>query len=195
MGTCRSFTGGTFDGPAYMVDTPALGNIVTLATVTDGTSNTAIFSEYIKGKGASSGISPGLNAVFKSTISFSTSPPSPALSGSWGQTMQTVASTCTRGGGAVYDLKGYNWMDGWSGGGGPYTHLRTPNVIACLFSNDGTVPLEDRSLVGPSSNHSGGVNVGFLDGSIHFIKDSVNPQSWAALGTKQGGEVIDAASY
>jgi prepilin-type N-terminal cleavage/methylation domain-containing protein/prepilin-type processing-associated H-X9-DG protein len=195
IGTCRSFTGGTFDGPCYMVDTLSLGNVVSLATITDGTSNTAIWSEFIKGKGSTGTISPGLNAVFKSNISFSTSPASPALSGSWQQTLQNLSAGCTRTLPAVYDLKGYNWMDGWCGGGGPYSHIVAPNRPACLFSNDGTVPLEDRSMVGASSNHAGGVNVGMLDGSVKFVKDSINLNTWAALGTKAAGEVIDASSY
>jgi hypothetical protein len=39
------------------------------------------------------------------------------------------------------------------------------------------------------------VNVLFGDGSVRFIKDSINPFTWMALGTKAGGEVIDASSY
>jgi hypothetical protein len=39
------------------------------------------------------------------------------------------------------------------------------------------------------------VNVGFLDGSVKFIKDSVSNQTWWAIATKAGGEVIDASSY
>jgi prepilin-type processing-associated H-X9-DG protein len=195
IGTCRSFSGGTFDGPAYMVDTLSLGNIVTLASITDGTSNTALWSEYIRGKGSTSTISPGLNAVFKSSLSFSTSPPSPALSGTWQQTLQTISAACTRTLPVVYDLKGYNWMDGWCGGGGPYSHIVAPNRPACVFSNDGTTPLEDRSMVGASSFHGNGVNVGFLDGSVRYIKETINLNTWAALATKAGGEVIDASSY
>ena len=33
------------------------------------------------------------------------------------------------------------------------------------------------------------------DGSVKFIKDSVNQITWYALGTRNGGEVIDAGSY
>jgi len=47
----------------------------------------------------------------------------------------------------------------------------------------------------PTSNHPGGVNIGFADGSVKFVKDSVNLQSWWALGTRAGGEVISADSY
>jgi hypothetical protein len=34
-----------------------------------------------------------------------------------------------------------------------------------------------------------------LDGSVRFIKDSVAQQTWWALATMAGGEVIDASSY
>ena len=47
--------------------------------------------------------------------------------------------------------------------------------------------------VGASSFHPGGVNVGFLDGSVRFVKDGVNPQTWWGIATRAGGEVIDAS--
>ena len=43
----------------------------------------------------------------------------------------------------------------------------------------------------PTSNHPGGVNVCFADGSVHFIKDSVSPQTWWAMGTRNGGETAN----
>lgn len=42
------------------------------------------------------------------------------------------------------------------------------------------------------SYHPGGVNVLFADGSVKFVKDSVNWQTWRALGTVQGNEVVSA---
>jgi prepilin-type N-terminal cleavage/methylation domain-containing protein/prepilin-type processing-associated H-X9-DG protein len=45
------------------------------------------------------------------------------------------------------------------------------------------------------SYHSGGVNVLFCDGSVRFIKDSVNLTTWRALSTKDGREVVSADSY
>jgi prepilin-type processing-associated H-X9-DG protein len=45
------------------------------------------------------------------------------------------------------------------------------------------------------SNHPGGVNMLFLDGSVKFLKNSVNPGTYGALGTMAGGEVLDASSY
>jgi hypothetical protein len=34
-----------------------------------------------------------------------------------------------------------------------------------------------------------------LDGSVKFVKDSINWLTWWALGTKGNGEVISASSF
>jgi prepilin-type processing-associated H-X9-DG protein len=46
-----------------------------------------------------------------------------------------------------------------------------------------------------SSKHPGGINVGMGDGSVRFIKNSINPYTWYALQTIQQGEIISADSY
>ncbi len=50
-------------------------------------------------------------------------------------------------------------------------------------------------LSNADSYHSGGVNTLMGDGSVRFVKDSINPKTWWALGTKAGGEVISSDSY
>jgi len=40
-----------------------------------------------------------------------------------------------------------------------------------------------------TSKHSGGINFLFGDGSVRFITDSIDGQTWVNLGTRQGGEV------
>jgi prepilin-type N-terminal cleavage/methylation domain-containing protein len=41
-----------------------------------------------------------------------------------------------------------------------------------------------------ASYHTGGLNVGLGDGSVRFVRDSVNRATWQALGSKSGGEVL-----
>ena len=46
-----------------------------------------------------------------------------------------------------------------------------------------------------ASNHPGGVNVAFSDGSVRFVKSSIAQRTWWALGTRDFGEVISSDSY
>jgi prepilin-type N-terminal cleavage/methylation domain-containing protein/prepilin-type processing-associated H-X9-DG protein len=47
-------------------------------------------------------------------------------------------------------------------------------------------------FVSARSNHSGGVNTGFADGSVHFLSQHIDPILYKALGSRNGGEVIGA---
>jgi prepilin-type N-terminal cleavage/methylation domain-containing protein/prepilin-type processing-associated H-X9-DG protein len=40
------------------------------------------------------------------------------------------------------------------------------------------------------SHHAGGVNILFGDGAVHFITNSIDLDSWRALGTMDGAEII-----
>ncbi len=195
IGVCRSFSGGRIDGPAYVMGMPAYGPVVTLASVTDGTSNTAIFSEWIKGTGQ---YRYDKSTIFASNVPFSNTMP-PLIPGGLGASMQAVSARCQSAtsfytASGIGDHKGYCWMEHSNGLGGGYSHLNTPNKKACEFADNDKYP-NSHTLVGASSNHPGGVNVAFLDGSVRFVKDSVSYQSWGSIATKAGGEVIDANSY
>jgi prepilin-type processing-associated H-X9-DG protein len=50
-------------------------------------------------------------------------------------------------------------------------------------------------MISASSNHPGGVNVCFLDGSVKFIKNGVSQATWWAIASISKGEVVDASSY
>ena len=47
---------------------------------------------------------------------------------------------------------------------------------------------EGSSFVNASSYHPGGCNFAFADGSVKFIKDSVNMATYQSLGTRKAGK-------
>lgn len=51
------------------------------------------------------------------------------------------------------------------------------------------------SAVTARSAHPGGVNVLLGDGSVRFLKDTVNGNVWRGLGTVGGGEILSADSF
>jgi prepilin-type processing-associated H-X9-DG protein len=64
----------------------------------------------------------------------------------------------------------------------------------CGFTCNGCAP-EGSNFVNANSNHPGGANFLFTDGSVKFVKDSINMQTYWALGTRNGSEVISSDSY
>ena len=45
------------------------------------------------------------------------------------------------------------------------------------------------------SNHPGGVNALFADGSVRWIKDGINPAVWWGMGTREHGEILSADGF
>jgi prepilin-type N-terminal cleavage/methylation domain-containing protein/prepilin-type processing-associated H-X9-DG protein len=70
-----------------------------------------------------------------------------------------------------------------------YCEDRRPNP-PCTFTAPGRP-----DLYGARSRHPGGVVAAMLDGSVRFVKDSIDPATWQALSTSRGGEVVSDASY
>jgi prepilin-type N-terminal cleavage/methylation domain-containing protein len=54
-------------------------------------------------------------------------------------------------------------------------------------------PGEQAAYAQARSRHTGGVNAVNCDGSVHFYPNSINTVVWRALGTRGTGELIDAA--
>ncbi|WP_435005591.1 DUF1559 domain-containing protein [Tundrisphaera lichenicola] len=155
---------------------------VGLASITDGTSNTAFFSEKIRGNGQrdSDGRSDSLITASPTSLD---------------ATYQTCTSTNPLTATRLTHAQGASWVMGEMCCT-QYNHVSTPNKATCAglgFANNSmaNMPMQ----VPPSSQHPGGVNTLFGDGSVKFIKNSVSLPVYRALGTRNGGEVISADSY
>ena len=83
---------------------------------------------------------------------------------------------------------GRSWSSGWSMAAPTYQHVQPPNGFSAHY--DDSIDGGDH-VVAASSNHPGGVNVAFVDGSVHFISNSVSQENWWALGSRNDGQTLD----
>ena len=88
-----------------------------------------------------------------------------------------------------WDYKGEYWILHDSGRGGGFSSVMTPNKKNCNCRS------QTDQWIGVSSKHPGGVNVLFLDGTVRFVKNSVNQQTWWQISTHAGGEVVGADQF
>ena len=63
----------------------------------------------------------------------------------------------------------------------------TPSPGRSLKIRDIGAEIEARSLLG---HHPKGTNIGLLDGSVRFLKESISPKQLKALTTRNGGEYV-----
>jgi prepilin-type N-terminal cleavage/methylation domain-containing protein/prepilin-type processing-associated H-X9-DG protein len=152
------------------------GNSATkFAEITDGLSNTGFYSERIVGDGTTGIISPIADVFFDPGAPLT---PDDAMA-------QCLALNIYNPANQIPMIMGVPWIDGQH----ITLHVTTPNTRSCGFF------IVNRAVMPPSSKHPGGVNLLLGDGSVKFIKDTVNLQTWRALGTRNGGEVISSDSF
>jgi prepilin-type N-terminal cleavage/methylation domain-containing protein len=143
--------------------------------ITDGLSNTGFYAERIVGDALTGVVSPIADVFFDPGAPLT---PADALA-------QCLALNIYNPANQIPMIMGVPWIDGQH----IFLHVSTPNTRSCGFF------IVNRAVMPPSSYHPGGVNMLSGDGSVRFIKNSINLQIWQALGTRNGGEVISADSY
>jgi len=175
-GTARYYNGQRMTGPAFFLSTNCgtdVNTLVSFGSIEDGTSMTAIWSEWVKGMG-------GTQASLLGKT-FTVNGGNPVRAGSDLQdALACEQSTTYR-----WDYKGEYWICHDSGRGGGYTHTMRPNRKSCNDAN----PWDH--YISASSKHNGGVNVAFLDGSVRFIRNGVDYLVWRGIGTMAGNEAIN----
>jgi prepilin-type N-terminal cleavage/methylation domain-containing protein/prepilin-type processing-associated H-X9-DG protein len=179
-------------------------------SVTDGTSNTAMFSEHLFGIYSAANTSAGIlvtrsdpraiTAMFLVSMSLTPDNPVPATGATqavaFAQACQNIpgsqASLGTRNVGTAWIMSMAYSLPNTA-----YSHVNTPNTPRCTYtgSQDPTYWCGTMCSAAPTSNHNGGVNVGMADGSVKFIKNTVNMTTWWALGSRNMGEIISSDQY
>jgi prepilin-type N-terminal cleavage/methylation domain-containing protein/prepilin-type processing-associated H-X9-DG protein len=175
------------NGPNYIGSTwdGAVWRPIGMREFVDGTSNTAMFSEWVKGPAAGPPARNGLGVDYHLGATAHDFP----TDLQYAQLCNTVQVT-----GANQE---WTWKGEWWAYGGTmiYSHTQTPNRTSCQYSDIGEDSRGTITMTNASSNHPGGVNVLFMDGSVHFIKTSIGYQAWYALATPNWGEVLSADQY
>ncbi len=171
----RGFFGGGIDchEPGQVSQSPPIYR--RMSALTDGTSNTAMMSEAVRGTVAGSKLVKGGIAVITSAI------PSDCASldreaGSRNSFASTVTTTSY--------VRGAAYCDGRAATSAFQTIL-PPNGPSCNTGEEN--PGWASGYYSASSNHTGGVNVLVGDASVHFVSDTIN----CATNDSRGGQAYD----
>ena len=176
-----------------------------ISEVTDGTSNTVGFSEFLVGTGNGSS-TPPLSVRGNGLLNVS------------GGISWNVYNVALNPAGIMSTLQACNlaWTNnnvsanGGYQGAGQYWSWGTPGMtmfhtVVPPNSNQSRwnscrqgclgCGVDSSHIVNSTSNHAGGCNVLFCDGSVKFIKSSINMPTWWALGSIAGNEVVSSSQY
>jgi len=165
-----------------------------LSAVVDGTSNTVAFAESTVSSTSTNARQKlmGLTSVSLPAASVQLN----AFSNAAGVKSGIAACTAAWNAGTIKNdvQRGDNWVHGAMA----MTLFNTivvpngeANEWAYCSANSGSLA----NFSNADSYHAGGVNVLMGDGSIKFVKNSINQITWWGLGTIAGGEVIGGDAY
>jgi prepilin-type processing-associated H-X9-DG protein len=158
----------------------------------DGLSNTVGYSERLQGNGDDTTFSASRNVWLSGVANLSPSQDSDSMARICGGLTSTPSDFMSRVG-AFWIVGGYsNTL---------YNHVSPPNWSSpdCSVGDHDADPKGGGLIPGgcltARSAHPGGVNVLLMDGSVRFIKRSVELSLWRALSTRSGRETISSTAY
>jgi prepilin-type N-terminal cleavage/methylation domain-containing protein/prepilin-type processing-associated H-X9-DG protein len=185
---------GVFGGDANSPSRP-----VEFAGITDGLSNTACYSERVKGVGDGSvlGSTPIKDGLIPSSTYFNLAQTADVTTSPLGYYNACKAlNTQTAAVGPFGAIGGF-WYEMLIGNV-CYSHVMPPNSTSCAYKYNNAGNMDGNHPQGAltaSSRHPGGVSALMCDGSVRFIKSSISNITWWSLGTRASGEVVSADSY
>lgn len=145
---------------------------IKLTSISDGTSNTAAFSERLKGDFSNSLATPRSD-LYNPPGSPTTADQAVSMCQAFDPTNLSFQWRSDMGG---------HWLQAWHMT--TYQHVSPPNGRQCAF------PVNRTCTMPASSGHAGGVNVLLCDGSVRFVFDGIHLPTWRALGTRESGDIL-----
>jgi prepilin-type processing-associated H-X9-DG protein len=149
-----------------------------LELMTDGTSNTMMLSEALVCMTYMNGAAPDAKVCNRLTLNEdklgvdAANPDLVAATAAWGA-ITGKQNRCESWLSSRWDLSVYN------------AYLTPNQRNACGFTSINFTPSSGirRGFIKAASNHTGGVNAAYGDGSVHFVSDSIARLVWANLST------------
>lgn len=188
---------------------PATAGPVRIQAITDGTATTALFSEHLLAAVSPStttspvitpGAGLGRRGLFQTSVQIVLDQGSSANAQAFvaackGLPVTTQATTA-----AAFGSQWLMSLD-FATANNAYSHVMPPNSSSCTGTQTANSYTSNPlwggvgAAITATSNHPGGVNVGFCDGSVKFVKDSVDLTTWWAVGTRNGHEILSADAF
>jgi prepilin-type N-terminal cleavage/methylation domain-containing protein/prepilin-type processing-associated H-X9-DG protein len=158
---------------------------IKITSISDGTSNTVMFAEVLRATGYPSTQDSNTNVAVGAATNIAIAPL--LYDG-------RTATGCA--GGTVTTSINYTGLQYYRGGinhNSFYSHTLPPNWNKANTKSQKYNCCDAsfrRAHIAASSNHLGGVNVCFADGSVRFIDESIDFPTWQALGSVRGNEIV-----
>ena len=184
---------------------PVADKSTRMRDIIDGTSQTAACSEQLvirSGGNEQTALSAASRYIWRVNIppvsdATSRNPSTPnALRERSAQTELSI-NDCLEGPRIFEPLRNFHYVD-WrvsNTSATTYSHWLPPNSPNCRPSYFAFDTPYLASNQGASSEHSGGVNLAYLDGHVVFTSQAIDRQLWRAIGTRNGGESLNGGAY
>lgn len=175
-------TPGKFNGvislehPSADIDWHANDDI-DFASISDGTSNTALLSERLIQPGNSADSIDQGDTRLRSLCILARHETLAEINGQLNSTHAHIFESAHI---------GRSWSSGWPMVAPTYMSVQAPNGLIGHYAS-GSSRDEGEFMISPSSRHPGGVNVALVDGSIQFVPDNIEIEVWWAVGSRNDG--------